>query len=271
MDYSQVLPFRQLSNEENTHTIIIDNRKVNSKKQNNSLIITCEHASNNFHHYENQASSSDLIYKTTHWGYDIGALEIATKISKQSETLMIYPNFSRLLLDPNRTLISNTLIRKVVEGHIKIDMNEESKLNRDERLSEFYYPYYSILNEVMSLLNPKFFISIHTFTGIYVDDPLRNYSIGLLYDITYSKSNRLVDCIEKRLVQMNISYKHNEPYTTEVHNGYNVMSSYDYPNVVTGLCVEIRNDLAVDKEFSDLISRIIVEVVNEVSCLNDDI
>lgn len=257
--------FRELTYKEKHHTRVLDFRNIINpkKKPNNSLIITCEHATNNLHQYKNLASSSDLTYINTHWGYDIGALDIASKLAEDSESLLIYPNFSRLILDPNRSLISTTLIRKNVEVNVEIDMNKEEIQFRNDRLRLFYYPYYSILNEVMSFIRPSFFISVHTFTSTNEDGPVRDYSVGLLYS-NKERPNLLVKTIEKKLIERKVSFRHNEPYTSEVLNAYNMMETYDYPTLITGLCIEIRNDLAVDFDFSHMICGIMKEVVVEV-------
>ena len=50
---------------------------------------------------------------------------MAIELSEKTELFAICSKFSRLLIDPNRSLISDTLIRRVVEKDIELDMNTE--------------------------------------------------------------------------------------------------------------------------------------------------
>ena len=47
------------------------------------------------------------------------------ELAEETETLSICSRFSRLILDPQRSLISETLIRKVVELDVILDMNKD--------------------------------------------------------------------------------------------------------------------------------------------------
>lgn len=252
--------FRELSDKEMLHTIVKDYRMIENSK-NNLFIITCEHANNNFHHFEKLLSENDKRFVNTHWGYDIGALDIAVNIAKTSNLLLIHPNYSRLILDPNRPLTSTTLIREYVEENIKLDINNKINQNREERLSLFYYPYYDILYEVLSKLKPKYFISVHTFTKNYENNKAREFEVGLLFN----NKNSVVKLLEEKLEKANIIYRLNEPYTAAVAFGYYSVETFDCPNITEGVLLEIRNDLAIDKDFSMKITNIVGEVVNELT------
>jgi len=59
----------------------------------------------------------------SHWGYDIGAKEMALEIGENNQLFVITSNFSRLIIDPCRSLISDTLIRRKVEKDILLNAN----------------------------------------------------------------------------------------------------------------------------------------------------
>ena len=124
------------------HSQVFDFRDISGNKPNNNIVITCEHATNNLHYLESKASKEDKSFLETHWGYDPGAKDIAIDLAEKSKTLLVYPNFGRLILDPNRSIISTTLIRKFVEKDIELHMNKEENQNRNERIDNFYVPYY---------------------------------------------------------------------------------------------------------------------------------
>ena len=48
-------------------------------------------------------------------------------MSEELELFAICSKFSRLIIDPNRSLISDTLIRKYIEKDIELEMNTLGK------------------------------------------------------------------------------------------------------------------------------------------------
>lgn len=281
------------------HTVIEDYRlKVTP---NNNIIICCEHATNNLHDLESIATDLDKIILNTHWGYDPGSLDISKKLAKDSNLLLIYPNFSRLILDPNRSLLSNTLIRTNVafENNHKFELNSLDKnfsnlvenvdsnkelrstiissdksykigfnlpkyLNRKDRLSKFYIPYYNSLYDVLESLKPTMFISIHSFTKQYENLPPREYCIGLLF----KELNIVVKIIADMLEKNKISYRYNEPYTADISNAFFTMENYNFSKKVNGVCIEVRNDLATDTNFTNKLVMILNDAVNELNKKN---
>lgn len=252
--------FRELTYKERQHTQVFDFRDIIEEKPNNQIVITCEHATNNFHNFEKFLSKSDKQFINTHWAYDPGAKDVALKLAEITNTLLIYPNFSRLILDPNRSLISSTLIREFVEGNVRFEMNHPDIQIRSKRLELFYYPYHEILYEVFDFIKPKYFISVHSFTKQYENNPPREYEIGLLYNT----ANPLITKLAAELEKHSITYRHNMPYTAALCNGFNIMESYDYPNMTEGVCIEIRNDKATDPEYQVKISDILKTVMNDI-------
>jgi len=47
-----------------------------------------------------------------HWGYDIGAFQMADALAKELKCVFVHSLYSRLLLDPNRSIVSDSLFRK---------------------------------------------------------------------------------------------------------------------------------------------------------------
>ena len=70
---------------------------------------------------------NDQKYYSTHWGYDLGAKDMTVDMSEELELFAICSKFSRLIIDPNRSLISDTLIRKYIEKDIELEMNTLGK------------------------------------------------------------------------------------------------------------------------------------------------
>jgi predicted N-formylglutamate amidohydrolase len=124
--------------------------------------------------------------KNTHWEYDIGSLAFAEECFGRFESALVYARFSRLLVDPNRPLTSDTLFRKVADGkpimlNAKVDTPGEhcalarrppaaahaalaaGAADRERRLNDFYHPYHNTLRSVATHIDPKLILSIHRF------------------------------------------------------------------------------------------------------------
>jgi predicted N-formylglutamate amidohydrolase len=119
--------FRELTKRETLSTLVYDYRNLMSGYPNNNIILTCEHASNNIYNIKTKDEKEKAILDT-HWGYDPGSKDFGLELSEKAEIFSIYSNFSRLILDPNRSIISQTLIRDTVEKNVKLSFNEDSNL-----------------------------------------------------------------------------------------------------------------------------------------------
>lgn len=124
-ELSKQLNFRKLSFREQQAVQIFDFRDISEKNPNNNFFITCEHASNNMQKYHLGSTQSELF--NTEYAYDQGAKEMATELAEQNKSLLIMPNFSRLIIDVNRSLLSPSLIRKNIKGE-EVLFNREGKI-----------------------------------------------------------------------------------------------------------------------------------------------
>jgi predicted N-formylglutamate amidohydrolase len=115
--------FRELTRKEKQVTDVFDYRNVLSGNPNNKFLITCEHATNNIHNYK---MGKQKEFLDTHWGYDPGAKDMGIELAKEANLLSVFSNFSRLIIDPNRSIVSETLFRKFVEKDIELEINKKS-------------------------------------------------------------------------------------------------------------------------------------------------
>jgi predicted N-formylglutamate amidohydrolase len=235
--------FRSLTYTEKQAVEVYDFRDVTQGIPNNNVIITCEHASNETHQFKFPRNQEEWL--NTHWGYDIGAKEMGLELSEMSNTLSVYSNFSRLIIDPNRTLLSNTLIRKFVEKNVELDINKPSVIDEEKRIQLFYLPYFKILKEALNFIKPKYAISIHSFTKQYENNPERPYEVGILF----RKMNIIVDMMESIYKREGVTYRLNEPYKPEdgVCSAMDALNTYNSPEWETDVVLlEFRNDYCSD-------------------------
>jgi predicted N-formylglutamate amidohydrolase len=235
--------FRNLTYKEKQSVEVYDFRNVSNEKPNNNVIITCEHASNKTHSYK--FPNNQKKWLDTHWGYDIGSKDLGLELSEKANILSIYSNYSRLLIDPNRALTSNTLIRKYIEKNIELEINKDECVDEDKRIELFYLPYYRILKEVLNFIKPKYAICSHSFTKQYENNPERKFEVGILY----REKGILADKIEFAYKKQGVNYRINEPYTPQegVCHAMDSLYVYNWPEWYTDVVLlEFRNDYCED-------------------------
>jgi predicted N-formylglutamate amidohydrolase len=252
--------FRTLTYQEKQAVELYDFRDISTGNPNNNVIITCEHASNETHKYKFPRNEEKWL--ESHWGYDIGSKDMGLELSEKAEIMSIFSNFSRLLIDPNRTMISSTLIRKHVEKNIELSVNRDEVLDEEKRIEIFYLPYYRIMKEALNYIQPKYALSIHSFTKQYEDNPERKFEVGILF----REKTLLVDMIESAYKKEGVSYRLNEPYKPEdgVCFAMDAVNTWNWPHWSTDVVLlEFRNDYCSDPAWRKKQVNILSPIINE--------
>lgn len=188
------------------------------------ILVSCEHAGNDIPEkytallkgcLDSVAFRDFHDQLKTHRGYDIGALEVATKLysdlksagNLQKSGLIAFRWFgwSRLLIDPNRSA-----------GHKNLFSEWSKKLDpktRKEIKETIYFFYRFEIEQLVRSYEPQRFlhIGVHSFTPV-MNAEKRNCDIGFLYDPhnVYEKAfaNNAVFFLRK----MNLKARRNYPY-----------------------------------------------------------
>jgi predicted N-formylglutamate amidohydrolase len=137
-------------------------------------VITCEHAGNTIP--EPYAHLFETAYDEiqSHLGWDPGAREIGAFLAQHLEAPFYKCEATRLLVEPNRSLHSESLFSKFVQSL--------NPAERDEVLNQFYFPYRSAVEDwVLASDRPIVHISVHTFTPVF-RNVVRDVDVGLLFD-----------------------------------------------------------------------------------------
>ena len=95
------------------------------------MIFICDHASNFIPSNYKNLGLKDKHLKS-HIAYDLGAKRFCEILSEKLEQTSFYANFSRLLIDPNRSEFSNDLILSEsagveIPGNLNIKTSEKKK------------------------------------------------------------------------------------------------------------------------------------------------
>jgi len=171
------------------------------------ILITCEHAGNKIPaiYKPDFAGADDIL--NSHRGWDPGAAELAECISGSIHAPLISCEFSRLLIEPNRS-----------EHHPKLFSEFTRSLPEDAKadlLNSYYRPHRKrVIDEIYKLvsLNKKVLhAGVHTFTP-ELNGRLREFDVGLLYDPSRQPERKFAGKWKKHFgnrfrVRMNQPYK----------------------------------------------------------------
>ncbi len=108
------------------------------------LLVTCEHATNRLPAPYQWAREDEAI-ANMHWAVDHGAAEFTRELAAVTNSPALLARFSRLLVDCNRPLTSETLFRSVADSRPVALNTDLADFDRGERLRRFYEPYHRAL------------------------------------------------------------------------------------------------------------------------------
>ena len=144
---------------------VIDNRDL--EKQNNNIIVVCEHATNHLPEGYSWSEHDTKYFKDEHWGSDLGALELAKILAKELKVILLHSLYSRLLVDVNREPGSEGLFRKSGDGQI-VELNKDLTIEEEEkRLSTYHFGFFEAMRDISENIDPHYVICVHSFTPLY--------------------------------------------------------------------------------------------------------
>ncbi|SOC16987.1 predicted N-formylglutamate amidohydrolase [Rhodobacter sp. JA431] len=173
-----------------------------------------------------------------HIAYDIGALGLAQKLATHLEAPIIWSDFSRLVIDPNRGEDDPTLVMQLYDGTVIPANRGISAAGMEERLARLHRPYHDALELLAARSSDTVICAIHSFTPRLRGRAPRPWEVGILHS---HLDSRLALPLIAALEAEGICVGDNEPYT-----GHLVGDSIDRhalgpgrPNVL----IELRQDL----------------------------
>jgi predicted N-formylglutamate amidohydrolase len=207
------------------------------------LVFTCEHASAHLPEPW-RWPEEDRWVVDTHWASDIGAAAFTRRVAQLMNAPAVLSGFSRLLIDPNRPLDSDTLFRQNADGRT-VHLNEALlDAERARRIDRFYHPYHAAVSAMVERSRGDTVFSIHTFTDTYEGDA-RVLELGVLFDHDEEPAQRLV----RHLEAAGFHALANEPWSGKAGLAYSpVRHAREFGR--RALEIEARQDLIVDDSFA---------------------
>lgn len=147
-------------------------------RRNLHLLLSCEHGGNEVPPAYQSLFGDFAEQLETHRGYDIGALELARRLSAALGAPLVEATLTRLLVDLNRSLHN----RRTLFSDVTRALPQKEK---DRIVQRYYLPYRrQVRYEIEWLLarhRRVVHIAVHSFTP-ELKGERRNAEIGLLYD-----------------------------------------------------------------------------------------
>ena len=225
------------------------------------LLLVCDHAGQKIP----QALLGLGLKKETfnlHVAYDVGASQVACNLSDFLDAPLVLANYSRLLIDPNRSPEDPESILPTSDG-IPVPGNKNlDKNSRNKRVRDIFNPYHDAIHQLLEkITNPgkkPAFLSIHSFSPEYGEKP-RPWDIGVLWNSDQRIAIPLMKLLKAKGLNVgdNLPYSgHDLAYTIDRHGGARKL-----PNCA----VEINQNQLQDEtgimRWSNILGETLIKVV----------
>jgi predicted N-formylglutamate amidohydrolase len=195
-----------------------------------------------------------------HIAWDIGIAGVCRHLAEALDATLVQQNYSRLVIDCNRTPGSETSIPEISEltsvpGNVRLSQDQKAA-----RIREIFRPYHARIETELDRRRkagrPAALIAMHSFTPVFWN-LARPWHAGVLYNRDSRMAHRLIALLKGA---DGLVVGDNEPYT--------VTDASDYTIPVHGerrglhhVAIEIRQDLIGDdkgqREWATLLARLL--------------
>jgi predicted N-formylglutamate amidohydrolase len=181
-----------------------------------------------------------------HIAWDIGALEVASRMAKSIDAAMLAQNYSRLVIDCNRdpkvpSSIPALSESSVIPGNANLDA-ADAALRRAEIFDPYHERIRRLLDERQAAGRPTILVAQHTMTDIYKEER-RHMHAAILYNRDRRFAGLMLDALRR---EKHLIIADNEPYFVSDETDYTIPRHAEgrgLPHVE----IEIRQDLVADE------------------------
>lgn len=201
-------------------------------------VLVCEHASRNIPAALNGLGLSNEA-RESHAAWDIGAQDVAQRLSRALDAPLVESCVSRLVYDCNRPPEAPDAMparseRFDIPGNVGL-----SATQRAARIREVFDPFSALLEQVIEGRSvPPVLITMHSFTPVYLGRR-REVQIGILHDT----DARLADAmLQGAACHTALTVRRNDPYGPDDGVTY-TLRRHGIARGLINVMIEIRNDL----------------------------
>lgn len=203
-------------------------------------LVTCDHATNRV-----PADIGDGTLgigapdMARHIAYDVGAAGLARALAANLNSPVIWSDFSRLVIDPNRGEEDPTLVMQLYDGTIIPANRHITPAEVQRRLDTLYRPYHAAYATLAARRPDTVILAIHSFTPALKGRPARPWHVGVLYSHLDARlSKPLIARLEQ---EADLCIGDNEPYAG--HLPGDAIDSHALQKGRHNTLIELRNDL----------------------------
>ena len=186
------------------------------------FFLVCDHASNRIPRRLGTLGVSEADLQR-HIAWDVGAADLARKMSDRLDAVLVLQNYSRLVIDCNRGPDMPSSRPEVSEttdipGNRDIDTVEVQA-----RISEIFQPYHDRITAMMDARSaagcPTVLVAVHSFTPYYEGWGARPWHIGILYNRDPRLPRIMLELLRE---EQDLTVGDNEPYRVSDKTDYTV-------------------------------------------------
>lgn len=211
-----------------------------------TCVLIAEHASNRLPKTLGMLGlqASDL---TRHIAWDIGAEQVARRLSGLIDAPLVLQRYSRLAYDCNRPPDSADAMPEISETTHIPGNRSLSPEDRLARIREIYRPFHAAIADLLDVRAAEgarsVVVTIHSFTPVYKGKS-QSVELGILHDRDTRLSDRLIGSFPTT------DARFNEPYGP-ADGVLHTLELHAAPRRLEHVMIEMRNDLISDERGQD--------------------
>ena len=235
-----------------SHSLIGETRK-------SRYVILVDHASNRV---PDEIANGDLGLPTDdmarHIAYDVGAAAVGTYLGEMLDAPVLLSEFSRLVIDPNRSEDDPTLIMQLYDGSIIPGNRSLSEADKRHRIEAYHRPYRMAAEALAASRDDPILIAVHSFTPQLRGRPPRPWEVGILFAHDRRYSDLLIDALDGTL-ETPIGI--NQPYSGELEG--DTMDQIALQKGRQHALIELRNDLIATDDGAKIWAQIMADALQQ--------
>jgi predicted N-formylglutamate amidohydrolase len=184
-----------------------------------SIVLVCDHASNRVPRSLGTLGLDEEQLQS-HIAWDPGSAELARKLSAKLDATLLLSNYSRLIIDCNRSPGEADSIPAQSAG-IEIPGNQDlTEQDANQRRQQLFDPYQQAISNLLDSRNSGStkLLSIHSFTPV-LNQQQRPWAMGVCYDHSKNWARKMLRELRKRTEEM---IGDNQPYSVEDDIDYTI-------------------------------------------------
>jgi predicted N-formylglutamate amidohydrolase len=209
-------------------------------------VLVCEHASNRLPKALG-ALGLPAAQLQRHIAWDLGAEQLARRISRLTDAPLVLQHYSRLAYDCNRPPDSADAMPEVSETTDIPGNRNLSAADRLARIRDIYRPFHAAVADLLDRRAAEgvrsLVVTIHSFTPVY-KGRRRALELGILHDRDTGLAERLMASLT------DVDARFNEPYGPK-DGVLHTLNLHAAPRGLGHAMIEVRNDFLADGRGQD--------------------